>query len=495
MVTDEQVRLLRRKRMEGRSQEAAAAAAGMGVRTARKWERGALPSEGRASRDWRTREDPFGSVWDGEVVPLLRSDTERELQATTVLEWLQERHPGEFSLGQVRTLQRRVRDWRAVHGPEVPIYFEQQAIPGREAQIDFTHCAELGITIEGRPFPHLLFELILTYSGWRYVELAYGETYEALVQGLQNALWELGGVPEVARHDNLSAATHELRRSGGRALTRRFAEVLGHYGLRSTRINPGASHENGCVEQGHFRLKRALAEALVLRGSRDFESIESYLELVRSVVARRNTRAAARLTEERAALRPLPSKRFPTYTRYEVRVRKWSTIRVANKTYSVPSRLRDHWVVVHQHADVVEVYYHGALVERMPRLRGGSEHRIDYRHVIWSLLRKPGAFARYRFREELFPSPVFREAYDALAATRGDRADIEYVRILHLAASTMEASVERALEILLAGQDTAWDYAAVKALANPEPPAVPELAALASPDLTLYDRLLGGSLR
>jgi hypothetical protein len=164
---------------------------------------------------------------------------------------------------------------------------------------------------------------------------------------------------------------------------------------------------------------------------------------------------------------------------------------VGNKTYSVPSRLRDHWVAVHQHANWVEVFYRGTLVERMPRLRGGRDHRIDYRHVIWSSVRKPGAFARYRYREELFPTPTFREAYDALRGWRGERADVEYVRILHLAASTMEASVEGALAALVR-EGTAFDYAAVKALAAPERPAIPALATLAVPDLRAYDALLPG---
>jgi hypothetical protein len=152
----------------------------------------------------------------------------------------------------------------------------------------------------------------------------------------------------------------------------------------------------------------------------------------------------------------------------------------------VPSRLIGHRVDVHQHADVVEVYYAGKLVERMPRLRGGREHRIDYRHVIWSLVRKPGAFVRYRYREELFPTPVFRAAYDALCARCGERADIEYVRILHLAASTLEATVERALAERLASGE-AFDYASVRALAAPEMPKVPELAVLAAPDLGVCD--------
>jgi len=491
VVSDGQVRLLRQKRLEGKTQEAAAAAAGMSVRTARQWERGPLPSEAKpAARHWRTRPDPFEEVWESELVPLLRRDAERVLQATTLLEWLEERHPGRFVAGQLRTLQRRVREWRALYGPDREVYFEQQAVPGREAQLDFTHAKSLGVTIAGEPFDHLLFELVLRFSGWRYVELAYGETYEALVDGLQNGLWTLGGVPEVARTDNLSAATHELRQSGGRALNERFAAVLSHYGLRSTRIRPGQSHENGAVEQGHYRLKRALAQALVLRGSRDFPSVEAYAAFVQEVVAKLNRKVEAKLALERAHLRPLPPKRVPAYTRYAVRVRKWSTIRIHRKTYSVPSRLVGHRVDVHQHADVVEVYYADKLVERMPRLRGGREQRIDYRHVIWSLVRKPGAFARYRYREELFPTPVFRAAYDALCETRGERADIDYVRILHLAASTLEATVARALEALLASGEP-FDYAAVRALAAPEKPAVPALEVLPVPDLSIYDRLLG----
>ncbi|TMA24198.1 MAG: transposase family protein [Deltaproteobacteria bacterium] len=344
--------------------------------------------------------------------------------------------------------------------------------------------------IAGEPFDHLLFEFVLRFSGWRFAQLAYGETYEALVEGLQNALWTLGGVPEVARSDNLSAATHELRHSGGRALNARFAEVLAHYGLRSTRIRPGQSHENGAVEQGHYRLKSALAQALVLRGSTDFATVEAYVAFVQEGVAKLNRKAEPKLAEERAHLRPLPAKRVPAYTRYSVCVRKWSTIRISSRTYSVPSRLIGHRVDVHQHADVVEVYYAGKLVERMPRLRGSREHRIDYRHVIWSLVRKPGAFARYRYREELFPTPVFRAAYDALCSRRGERADIEYVRMLHLAASTLEATVERVLAERLASGE-AFDYASVRALAVPEKPKVPELTGLAVPDLAVYDGLRG----
>jgi hypothetical protein len=490
MVTDAQVRLLRQKRME-KTQEAAAATAGMSVRTARKWEKGPLPSETKQPRSWRTRVDSFAGVWEADVEPLLAADTERVLEATTVLELLEERHPGRFGVGQLRTLQRRIRDWRAVHGPQKEVYFEQAHEPGREASVDFTHATDLGVTIAGKPLKHLLFQFVLSFSGWTWAMIAFGETFEALVAGLQGALWALGGVVAVVRSDNLSAATHELRRSGGRSLTTRFRQVLEHYDLRSSRIQPGESHENGVAEQAHRRVKSALRQALLLRGSIDFASLDDYSAFVTDVVARsRNRGIDAALAQERRQLRPLPSTPIPNYTTWSATVRKWSTIRIGHRTYSVPSRLIGHTVDVRQHPDVVEVFYRGKLVETMPRLHGDSDHAIDYRHVIWSLVRKPGAFARYRFREDLFPSLIFRRAYDALVARRGDRADVEYVRILHLAASTMESLVEAALARLLESGEP-LDYAAVKALASPDPPTVPSVA-IAAPDLSAYDRLLGG---
>lgn len=492
MVTDEQVNLMRRKRMDGKSQETAAAAAGMSVRTARRWQAGLLPSVRKGARDWRTRKDPLAAVWEKEVVPLLEADVAGELEATTILEELESRRPGVVGPGQLRTLQRRLRDWRALYGPGREVIFPQEHPPGREAAVDFTHATSLGVTIGGEELAHLLFGLRLSYSGWTFVQVAFGETFEALVRGLQDGLWSLGGMPEVVRHDNLSAATHELQRSGGRALTARFGAVLEHYGLRSTRIRPGEAHENGVAEKGHDLVKRALAQALVLRGSRDFESLASYQTWAREVVERRlNRPAAERLAVERSHLRPLPSCRVPDYTLHQPTVRRWSTILVGKRSYSVPSRLIGHRLEVRQYPDVLEVSYQGRPVETIPRLHGAGEVRIDYRHIIWSLVRKPGAFRRYRFREELFPSLTFRRAYDALVGWRGERADVEYVRVLHLAASTLESQVEQALEELL-GTGEPFDYAALKHKASPEPIVVPELT-LPAPDLTAYDRMIAGA--
>ena len=479
--------------MKGQTQESAAAAAGMSLRTAREWEIGPVPSGTKRVRDWRTRLDPFADVWGAEIEPLLQRDTKGVLEAKTVLGWLYDRYPDRFDLGQVRTLQRRFRDWRALHGPDIEVYFEQVAVPGREAAIDFTHAEELGVTIAGAPFPHLLFEFVLSYSGWTWTSLVFGETFEALTAGLQDALWALGGVPAVLRSDNLSAATHELKRSAGRDLTRRFRAVLDHYGLTSSRITPGRAHENGVVEHANGRVKALLAQALLMRGHADFESQAAYTRFVGEVVERwRNRPATARLAEERSHLRPLPSAPIPSYTVYESKVRRWSTIRVAHRTYSVPARLIGHTIEARLFADVVEVRYRGQVVQTMPRLRKEDEHRIDYRHVIGWLVRKPGAFARYRYREDLFPSVTFRRTYDRLVESHGDRADVEYVRILKLAATHGEAAVEAGLAGLL-GHAAHFDYARVEAIVVPPVVQVP-VVHIARPNLRAYDGLLTGAV-
>lgn len=475
--------------MNGNSQSAAAAAAGMSLRTAREWDSGPAPSATKLGRDWRTRLDPFAEVWSTEIEPLLQRDTKGVLEAKFVLALLLAKSPDRFQPGHVRTLQRRFRDWRALHGPEPEVYFPQVAVPGREAAIDFTHATDLGVTIASVPFPHLLFDFVLSYSGWTWTSLAFGETFEALVAGLQGALWALGAVPEVLRSDNLSAATHELKRSSGRDLTVRFRAVLDHYGMRSSRITPGRAHENGVVEQANGRVKVLVAQALLVRGHADFADPVAYERFVQEVVeVWRNRPAAVRLADERLRLRPLPAAAIPSYTCYAAKVRRWSTIHVAHRTYSVPARLMGHTVEARVFADVVEVRYHGQVVQTMPRLRKEDEHKIDYRHVIGWLVRKPGAFARYRYREDLFPSVTFRRAYDRLQETHGDRADIEYLRLLRLASRAGEGPVAETVMALL-DLPMGFDYAAVERRVAPSTVTVP-IVHIPRPNLRVYDALL-----
>jgi len=475
--------------MDGKTQSVAAAASGMSLRTAREWDSGPAPSATKLGRDWRTRLDPFAEVWSTEIEPLLQRDTKGVLEAKFVLALLLAKSPDQFQPGHVRTLQRRFRDWRALHGPEPEVYFPQVAVPGREAAIDFTHATDLGVTIAGVPFPHLLFDFVLSYSGWTWTSLAFGETFEALVAGLQGALWALGAVPDVLRSDNLSAATHELKRSSGRDLTVRFRAVLEHYGLRSSRITPGRAHENGVVEQANGRVKALVAQALLVRGHVDFDAQVTYEQFVHEVVDQwRNRPAAARLAEERARLRPLPAAAIPSYTSYAAKVRRWSTIHVAHRTYSVPARLMGHTVEARVYADVVEVRYHDQVVQTMPRLRKEDEHKIDYRHVIGWLVRKPGAFARYRYREDLFPTVTFRRAYDRLQESHGDRADIEYLRLLRLATRVGEGPVAEAVTALL-DVPAVFDYAAVERRVAPPTVTIPTVH-IPRPNLRVYDALL-----
>jgi transposase len=469
---------------------AAAAKAGMSEPTARKYRRaGKLPTTLVAAHTWRTRPDPFEAAWKDVEALLAR---EPGLQAKTVFEELQRRRPGEFQSGQLRTLQRRFRQWRALNGEDQEVYFAQQHRPAEQAQSDFTRMQALGVTIAGAAFPHLLYHFVLTYSNWESASLCFSESFEALSTGLQDALWRLGGVPQEHRTDNLSAATHELKRSRGRGFTERYQELLEHYGLRASKNTPGRAHENGDVESSHGALKNALDQRLRLRGSREFGSVEEYRAFVATMIDERNAGRSVRLSEERELLRPLPTRALPTYREEDMTVGRWGIIRVAKKPYSLPSRLIGHRVTVRLFADHLEVHCRGELVARPERVCGDGLEGIDYRHLVHSLVRKPGAFRRYVYRDALFPTLTFRRAYDVLAERSERWADLEYVRILHLAATTMECAVEAALSTLLDVGEVP-EYEVVKARVQPAVPLSAPLVQVRLPDLTAYDALLSGS--
>lgn len=487
MTTDRQVRLLMSLTSKGWPRVTAAAKAGMNEPTARKYQRaGKLPSQMRKGHTWCTRSDPFAEVWP-EVEGWLQRDV--GLQAKTVFEEIQRRYPGRFSEGQLRTLQRRFRDWRALAGPSQEVFFPQIHCPGEQCQSDFTDMRRLAVTISGEAFAHLLYHFVLTYSNWESVSVCFSESFEALSEGLQSALWCLGGVPIEHRTDNLSAATHELRTSHGRGFTARYRELLEYYRLKPSKNRPGRAHENGDVESAHRGLKTAVDQRLRLRGGRDFGSVEAYREFLMALVAERNATRGAKVAEERAELRPLPARPLPAYRELLVRVARSSTIRVVGKTYSVPSRLIGYRVWVRLYTTHLELEYNGQCIERFERLQGHGAHHIDYRHIIHSLIRKPGAFRRYAFREALFPSLTFRRTYDALCDHATKWADLEYVQILHLAATTLECEVESALTSLLEA-GVVPEYEVVKARVAPRAPIPGPPVYIAPPDLTVYDALL-----
>jgi hypothetical protein len=407
------------------------------------------------------------------------------LEAKTLFELLLERPEANYTEGQLRTLQRKIRRWRAEHGPHKEVMFPQEHRPGEYAQSDYTSMNELKITIDGEPFDHLVYHFMLPYSGWETGMVCFSESFETLIAGFQRAVAELGRVPHKHRTDNLSAATHDLK-DGRRAFNERYLGAMAHYGVEADRNTPGRAHENGSVEQAHHRFKRAVEQALLIRGTRDFADRASYEGFLREILAGRNKRRMA-LGDDLRGMKELPPMRIEDFRRERVTVTRFSTVRAADNTYSVSARLIGQEVDLRLYAETIEVWHGGRQVATMERQRGRGNVAIDYRHVIWSLVRKPGAFARYRYREALFPTLTFRRAYDALGERLGGGADVEYVRILHLAASTSQTAVEAALEELL-GRNELRDYAQVRAAAAPEPIEVPSCV-IEPPDLSTYDAI------
>ncbi len=469
MVSDQQVRRLFMLIQQNETLSMAAAKAGLDVKTARKYRRlRRLPSELHKPRTWRTRKDAFADAWD-ELSE--RLNVNPGLEAKTLFEALQRKHPGRFADGQLRAFQRRVRRWRASEGPPKEVFFGQVHEPGRLGQSDFTHMSSLDVTIGGRPFDHLMYHFVLTYSNWETVTICFSESFESLREGMQNALWELGGVPAQHQTDRLSSAVRNLRKATAdgdsksdscdpsesessytdpqKEFTRRYQGLLDHYGLKGRKIQAGKANENGDVEQRHHRLKRALEQALLLRGHRDFVDRAEYEAFVHRLLMQLNAGRRQRLAEELRVLRPLPERRLEACTRLRVRVDSGSLIHVGRNVYSVHSRLIGEEVEARLHVDHLEVWHAQKLVERLPRLRGRGKHRVHYRHIIDWLVRKPGAFENYRYREDLFPSSRFRMAYDALTQSHGAGAVKAYLRILHLAAQETESGVDDALRWLL----------------------------------------------
>jgi hypothetical protein len=483
MVTDNQVRILMTALKSEKTQAIAAAKAGMDEKTARKYIRlGRLPSDIKVEHTWRTREDPFAEVWP-EIKEHL--ETNPGLEAKTLFDYLQRNYPGKFSDGQLRTLQRRIKVWRAQEGPPKEVFFPQIHKPADLCQSDFTCMNSLGITISGRPFDHLIYHFVLTYSNWETGSICFSESFESLSDGLQRALWGLGGVPRSHRTDRMSAAVPNKQKEKQRHFTRRYEALMRHYGLEGYKIQTAKPHENGDIEQRHYRLKTAVDQALLLRGSRDFNSREDYAAFLEKLFSQLNTGRRERLNEELKHLRRLPDSRYDSCKRFPIKVGPSSTIRVAHNVYSVDSRLIGETVQIRLYAEYVEVWYGQRCMEKIPRLRGEERHRIQYRHIIDWLVRKPGAFANYRYQQDLFPSHRFRMAYDSLK-----RNSKEYLKILHLAAKESETAVEQALAFLIHENKPISFKSVSELIQQSQDYPIIEAVEVQAVDIRIYDRLL-----
>ena len=469
----------------------AAAKAGFSASTGYRFEQDTrLPSQKKVARG-RRRPDPLAAVWDSEIAPMLQNTG--GLRAVAVFDEIRHRHP-EISAGVRRTLERRIRAWRALNGPERDVIFRQEPVPGRLGLSDFTDMADLGVVIAGAALDHRLYHFRLTFCGWEHAHVVLGgESFVALAEGLQNALWALGAAPLEHRSDSLSAAFRNLDRDARKDLTRRYEALCAHYRMTPSRNNPGLAHENGAIESSHGHLKKAIEDALLLRGSRGFDNLDAYRRFVDEIVGRRNARNGKRLDLERPTLQPLPAHRTTDYEETIVTVTSTSGFTLKKVFYSVPSRLIGHRLRVRLYDDRLECFLGATPLMTLRRGRshptGKHGHVVDYRHVIHSLRRKPMALFNLVYREQLFPRRAYRRAFEALLARDGEkRACRTVVGLLALAHDqACEAELAAAINAELdAGRLPDLDtldrrFAAV-------PAAIPDVTIAVTP-LHLYDEL------
>lgn len=428
----------------------AAAKAGFSPATAYRIEQDPRPPSHKKTPRGRRRPDPLAGLWDSEVVPMLKAAP--GLRAIAVFTEIRRRHP-DLSDSVRRTLERRIRAWWAVNGPDQDVIFRQDHEPGRMGLSDFTDMAALAVTIARQPLEHRLYHFRLAYSGWEHAHVVLGgESFVALAEGLQNALWSLGGVPADHRSDSLSAAFRNLDRDAAEDATRRYEELCAHYGMVASRNNRGVAHENGGIESPHGHLKRAVEDALLLRGSRDFADLAAYRRFIDEVVAQQNARRAKEVAVERAALKPLPPDRSRDFERTIVCVTSSGGFTLRKVFYTVPSRLIGHRLRVHLFDDRLDCFLGGThvltLARGRPRGNGKHGHVVDYRHVIHALRCKPMALLNLVYRDQLFPRQAYARAFEALLAAGPERrACATTVELLSLAHERgCEAALAQVLE-------------------------------------------------
>jgi hypothetical protein len=491
-VTDHQMRLYMKFRQTD-APPVAAAKASFSTATAYRVEHDhRLPSHKQPVRG-RRRPDPLADLFETEIVPMLKATP--TLRAVAIFEEMQRRHPS-LSGGVRRTLERRIRSWRALHGADQEVIFRQVHEPGRMGLSDFTDMADLAVTIAGEPLDHRLYHFRLVYSGFEHAHVILGgESYVALAEGLQNALWALGGAPHEHRSDSLSAAFRNLNADARADLTQRYEMLCAHYGMQPTRNNRGVAHENGSIESAHGHLKKAVSDALLMRGSSDFASLAGYRRFIDEIVGRKNARSTRRIEAERAALLPLPAQRSGDYEETVVTVTTSGGFLLRKVFYTVPSRLIGHRLRVRLYDDRLELFIGGTALMTLVRGRaeptGKHAHVVDYRHVIHALRRKPMALLGLVYRDQLFPRDAYRQTFERLLEKLPQAAACRL--IVNLLALAHERGCEAELAALLAADlaaDQLPDLAALRERFAPDPAVLPAVSVQLAP-LSSYEVLLG----
>ena len=415
-ITEQQAEIYMKARKKNQTQLTAAAKAGISERSGRNIESGSRSDPRVKERVWRTRIDPLERVWQTQLAPLLEQHP--KLQAITLLEYLQNNHGGDYPDSVLRTLQRRVKQWRALQGPDKEVMFRQEHRAGQQGLSDFTRLKNITITVAGIEFKHLLYHFRLAFSQWSYLKVIQGgESFTALAEGLQEALQRLGGSPYEHRTDSLSAAFKNLSKEGQEDINSRYDALCKQYSMLATRNNRGLGHENGSVESPHGHLKRRIEQALLLRESTDFVDVEQYQLFIDEVVMEHNRRNAKAINQERSALQALPQHKAVDYTQVSAVVSSSSTISVRKVTYTVPSRLQGEVLQVRLYDNRLLCYLGHVFVIELKRLRPEGDTRgrvVDYRHVIHSLVKKPQAFRHCVLRDDLLPNNEYRVIWKIL---------------------------------------------------------------------------------
>lgn len=276
-----------------------------------------------------------------------------------------------------------------------------------------------------------------------------------------------------------------------REFTKGYAQLVHHYNIEAKKTQPASPNENGDIEQRHYRLKKAIDQQLMLRGSREFATLNEYKEFLAGMFSQLNAGRRDRLKEELAVMHELPATRLENFRELPpVRVSPGATINVLKNVYSVNSRLIGEHVNVHLYADYLDVKYKGTRVETIPRLQGSGKSRINYRHIIDWLVRKPGAFENYKYKQDLFPTTFFRIAYDRLMEAHAAKtAAKHYLQLLYWAAKSGEDKINLILKQLIeSGDEIDIGYIKQQAAIVPDP-AVQE-PQVSPVDLKNYEVLL-----
>jgi hypothetical protein len=434
-INDHQMRLYMKSRLT-ETKPAAAAQAAMSLMSAYRIESDPrLPSQKALPRG-RRRPDPLIEIFDPEVVPMLKASP--GLRPIAIFEEMQRRHPGLPDCVR-RTLERRIRHWRALNGQDREVIFRQVQQPGQMGLSDFTEMGDLVVRVSGVELDHRLYHFRLACSGFEHVHVILGgESYVALAEGLQNALWALGGAPLEHRSDSLSAAFRNLDHDAREDLTSRYDALCRHYHMEPTRNNRSIAHENGAIESPHGHLKNAIRDALLMRGTMDFEDLAAYRSFIDEIIGRKNARNLKRIDAERAVLQPLPDTRTADYEEELVYVTTSGGFVLRKVFYTAPSRLIRHRLRARLYDDRLELFVGGTRVLSLVRGRPGRDgkhgHVIDYHHVIHALRRKPMALLNLVYRDQLWPREAYRHTFDHLCERLSARAACKLmVELLSLA--------------------------------------------------------------